>query len=260
MTFGKFRAACAGLCGAALIVAASPAMAGGVVREGFTFPNQGDVKIVVFRPDVQVGSMRVGGMDEANPDWTKQARDNIQTAMEANGEAHSAQMHFLGDYDGADGELVNQYRGLFEAVASSVFQHHTLGDHLPTKLAPRPDPNSPKRYQLDWTLGDQAARLKSVTGGDYALFFFTHDAYGDAGRKVAQLIFAGVFGGYIPAGIHIGYASLVDLKTGNIVWFNTDLAMGGDPRNAEGAAKRVSQLLAGFPLRDAGTQAAAVKP
>ncbi len=249
MGFTGLRPAVAGLCCAATLALAPRAEARGVLRESFAFPNQGDVKIVVFRPDVQVGSLRVGGLDEANPDWTKTARENIQQAMEANADARSAKLHFLGEFEGADGELVNQYRGLYEAVAASVFQHEMLGDHLPTKLVPNPDPKASKRYALDWSLGADAAKLKAVTGGDYALFFFTHDAYGDAGRKVAQLVFAGVFGGYLPAGVHIGYASLVDLNTGNIVWFNSDLAMGGDPRNADGAEKRVGQLLSGFPIR-----------
>jgi hypothetical protein len=53
----------------------------------------------------------------------------------------------------------------------------------------------------------------------------------------------------VPSGIHVGYAGLVELETGNVVWFNTDLAMGGDPREVEGADKRVGQLLDGFPLR-----------
>jgi len=35
------------------------------------------------------------------------------------------------------------------------------------------------------------------------------------------------------------------------VWFNTDLAMGGDPREVDGAQKRVGQLMAGFPTRGA---------
>ena len=91
------------------------------------------------------------------------------------------------------------------------------------------------------------------TGADYAMFVFTNDAYGDAGRKAAQA--AGMLGCLIgvcvmvPSGIHVGYAGLVDLSTGDVVWFNTDLAMGGDPREVDGAEKRVGQLMDGFPLR-----------
>ena len=252
MKFTSIRGACTAVLLAAALVA-QPAVAGSVAREGFAFPKDGDVKIVVFRPDVSVGSLKVGGLDEPNADWTIAARTNIQTAMENAGEARTANMKFLGEFEGADGELVGEYRGLFEAVAGAVFQHATLADHLPTKLVPQTDPKARKRWALDWTLGEQAQRLKAVTGGDYAMFVFTKDSYGDAGRKVAQLLMAGLFGAYIPAGVHIGYAGLVDLETGNVVWFNTDLAMGGDPRETDGAVKRVGQLLSGFPARDATT-------
>lgn len=242
---------------------ASPALAGSMTRDEFAFPTQGEVKIVVFRPDVSVGSLRVGGLDEPNADWTNAARANIQAAMEASAEANSSKMQFLGDFEGENADKVNEYRGLFEAVAGAAFQHAMFYDKLPTKLAPKKNPADPqekKRYRLDWTLGPGAAQLREVTGGDYALFFFTKDSYGDAGRKMAQLLMAGLFGSYMPAGVHVGYAGLVDLKTGDLVWFNTDLAMGGDPREADGAQKRVGQLMAGFPQRSAVAPAATPAP
>lgn len=252
LAYGKIRAAFGALCLLGAVVVSGVVDAKAVSKDGFAFPSSGDVKIVVFRPDVSVGSLRVGGLDEPNADWTTAARTNIQTAMEASAESREAQMTFLGDFEGAEGDLVNEYRGLFEAVAMSAFSHATLGDNLPTKLVRQADPKAPKRYRLDWSLGPEAQRLRAVTGGDYALFFFTKDSYGDAGRKVAQLLMAGLFGAYVPAGVHIGYAGLVDLRTGDLVWFNTDLAMGGDPREPDGATKRVSQLLAGFPKRGSG--------
>ncbi|MDY7098396.1 MAG: hypothetical protein SXU28_09695, partial [Pseudomonadota bacterium] len=111
-----------------------------------------------------------------------------------------------------------------------------------------------KVQALDWTLGPGAAQLKEATGADYAMFVFTNDAYGDGGRKAAQAV--GMLGCLIGAcvivssGVHVGYAGLVEFETGNIVWFNTDLSMGGDPRKEDGAEKRVGQLMEGFPLRD----------
>lgn len=234
-----------------MIATAQVAHAGAHARDGFSFQESGDVKIVVFRPDVHVGSLKVGGLDEPNADWTATARQNIQDAMEANAQARAARLEFLDDLEGENAELLNSYRGLFEAVSGAIFQHVALGDRLPTKTELRPvqGGRSTNHYKLDWTLGPGAARLKDITGADYAMFVYTYDSYGDAGRKVAQVLMAGLFGAYMPAGIHIGYAGLVDLQTGEIVWFNTDLAMGGDPRKTDGAEKRVGQLLEGFPER-----------
>jgi len=62
----------------------------------------------------------------------------------------------------------------------------------------------------------------------------------------------------LQAGVHQGYAGLVDLKTGDLVWFNLDPLSGGDPRDAEGAAKRVRELLTAFPT--SGPAAAPAAP
>jgi len=254
MNTAALRAASMAMLGACSLLVSSPAAAGAVSRQGFMLPAEGSVKIVVFRPDVHVGSLRVGGLDEPNADWTASARQNIQNAMQEQAGRMDTKLEFIDDLQGDHAELLTQYRGLFEAVASAMMQHVTLGDKLPTKTIQVAGPAGAKPKNvtaLDWTLGEGTRQLQEATGADYAMFVFTHDAYGDAGRKVAQFLMAGIFGAYIPAGIHIGYAALVELKTGNIEWFNTDLAIGGDPRQPDGSQKRVSQLMASFPTRGA---------
>lgn len=257
MNLRVIRVACAALFAAVLVAVSNPAAAGSITREGFEFPENGEMSIVVFRPDVHVGSMKVGGMDEPNAEWTEQARTNIQAELEKQAANLGSEMSFIDELEGENAELLNQYRGLFEAVSGAMFQHVTVGDKLATKQIEKPTANGGKPRKvttLDWTLGPGAKQLKEVTGADYAMFVFTHDAYGDAGRKVAQVLAAGLFGAYVPAGVHIGYSGLVDLETGNIVWFNTDLQMGGDPRKEDGAEKRVGQLLRGFPGRAEATE------
>ena len=246
------RAAAAAAFAISSLLIAAPASADAISRQGFALPADGNVDIVVFRPDVRVGSMRIGGIDEPNAEWTATARENIQKAMEERAKGIDTKLVFLDDLEGEHAELLTQYRGLFEAAAGAMVQHVTMADKLPTKEAEIIVPGRKKARKgtaLDWTLGEGTRELKEVTGADYAMFVFTHDAYGDTGRKVAQVLMAGLFGAFIPAGVHVGYAGLVDLETGNIVWFNTDLAIGGDPREVEGAQKRVSQLMADFPSR-----------
>lgn len=240
------RAVFAALACVFMTLSAAPAEAGNISRENFSFPKDRAFKIVVFRPDVRVGTMRTT-VNEPNAEWTALARQNIQHAMIAQAKLQGIELEFLGEYEGADGEVLDQYRSLFIAVAGSAGTHGVFGNRLPTKLEPTKDVNGKKRYRIDWTLGEEASRLKALTGGDYGLFFFTHDAYSSDGRKMASLFAAALLGVYVPTGIHVGYAGLVDLNTGDLIWFNTDYAMGGDPREADGAVKRVGQLLAGFP-------------
>ena len=207
-----------------------------VRRDGFNFPQNRPLRIMVLRPDVQVGSLSTGGVDEPNADWTAEARKQIAAALERSPEAGIAKFSFFEDPSGDDDAYVAEYRSLFKAVSTAIMIHKLFpGNRLPTK-----------KERFDWTLGPGASHLGEIGNADYALFVMTHDSYGTSGRKAAQ-IFGALLGAYVQAGIHVGYAGLVDLRTGDILWFNADTAIGGDVRTAEGADKRVGELLLGFP-------------
>lgn len=218
-----------------------------VANKAFRFPANQPARIIVFRPDVEVGSMGVGGVQEPNAEWTQTARTQLASKLEAHQKASGNAVTFLADQEGDKARLVADYQSLFRAVAGAVV------DHKMNPLAKLPT----KKDKFDWTLGAGAAQLQTVAPGDYALFLYTKDAYGTAGRKVAQLLMGGLFGAYMPAGIHTSYAALVDLKTGDLVWFNVDPGSGGDPRTDEGATKRIRQLLETFPDKE-GAPAAKV--
>ena len=207
-------------------------------KEGFVLPAKGDVKILVFRPDVYVAEQTTAGLDQPNADWTNAARSLLADALkQAQTEQGNIlkQMPPLSDTQAA---LMNEYSLLFKVIADSAVTHRLFpGDRLPTK-----------KGKSDWTLGTGAAQLGANGGGDYGLFIYTYDSYGSSGRKTAQVV-AALMGVGVSSGVHIGYAGLVDLKTGDLVWMNADISMGGDIRTSEGAAKRVQQLLEDFPAR-----------
>ena len=216
-------------------------------KTGFFLPKDGPVRILVFRPEVRVGEQSTGGMNEPNADWTTNARKNIADALDKAHVARANEIKPMPELEGEDGKLLADYRALFRTVADSVVQHKLFaGNRLPTK-----------KESFNWTLGPGVTRLGQIGGGDYGLFLFTNDSYGSAGRKAAQVVGL-LLGAYIPSGVHVGYAGLVDLKTGELVWINADPAMGGDVREAEGATKRVGQLLANFPVPE-GTMPVALK-
>ena len=225
------------------IVAAQPAAAqfGGLerteVKDGYQI-RSGEQTILVFRPNVRVGAQTTGGMHEPNVEWTEAAKANLIGAMEDMHGANGINLVMVPDQEGEMGDMVEEYTALFGTVAGAVLQHKmTYGNRLPTK-----------KDQFDWTLGEEAARLKAL-GGDYGLFFYTYDSYGSTGRKVLQGLALVLGGGLVPSGIHVGYAGLVDLDTGDLVWLNIDTSMGGDPRTVEGAQKRVAQLMEEFPTK-----------
>lgn len=240
----------------------SPLAARDVIRDGFTFPPDGTLNIVIFRPDVSVGSQQVTGLVVPRADWTDAARANIRESLIARAATLNAQVKFVDELEGEHAALLVEYRGLFEKVASAISTHLIEGDSLPTKRKPNPKPRTPSARSkwidvLDWSLGPGTARLKEVTGADYAMFVYSYDAYGDTGRKASQVVGALtctlMFCDIPDSGYHVGYAALVELSTGNIVWYNSDSEIGGDVRDAAGADKRVAQLMEGFPVRPAIT-------
>src|SRR5688500_5759026 len=106
MKIATLRAATLAALAACSLLTATPAAADAISRQGFEFPAQGNVKIAVFRPDVRVGSMRIGGMDEANAEWTATARANMQAALEAEARAMNSSLVFIDDLEGEQAQLL----------------------------------------------------------------------------------------------------------------------------------------------------------
>jgi hypothetical protein len=206
-------------------------------KPGFSL-KPGSARIVLMRPMIQVGEQSTGGMYEPNADWTTQARNYISAALQQAQSQLGNQVIAYVENTSGEGPMVTQYSHLFSAVADSVIEYQFFpGNRLPTK----------KRDKgFEWGIGNDISRLKSLEGADYALFITTHDQYGSTGRKALQL-FAAMGGVSVTSGVHVGYAGLVDLKTGELVWLNADRQMGGDVRTLDGAQKRMKQLLEGFP-------------
>ena len=212
-------------------------------------PPQGDYKLLVMRPDVSVGSVTTGGMVEPRADWTEQARANFITALRAQ-QAERGGNVFIMDkresLNGVDADTIAELERLHYAVASSIALHRYSGANLPTK----------RNKGLDWTLGEDAVALGQRTGYDYALFLYAEDSFASTGRVALQVLgIAGCFVGFcapnVGGGGQFGYASLVDLRTGEVVWFNVSQASSqvagikfGDIRTPDGAAQMVDRLLA----------------
>jgi hypothetical protein len=211
-------------------------------------PPQGDYKLLVLRPDVTVGSLTTGGMVEPRADWTDQARANIIAALRAQQASRGGKAKFIdhrNELTGVSPDELADVERLNFAVAQSIVIHKYLGDYLPTK----------RGRGLDWTLGEDAVRLGQKTGYDYALFLHAEDQVASTGRIALGVIgLAGCFVGFCAPNVggasQLDYASLVDLKTGEVVWFNVVQAGSqvpgikfGDLRTPQGAAQMVERLL-----------------
>ena len=238
--------------GLALALAISVPMSGCVQTRQFAdvqfTPPQGDYKLLVLRPDVTVGSLTTGGMVEPRADWTDQARTNIIAALRAQQASRGGKAQVIdrrNELAGVSPDELADVERLNFAVAQSIVIHKYLGDYLPTK----------RRQGLDWTLGEDAVQLGRKTGYDYALFLHAEDSVASGGRiALGVLGLAGCFVGFCAPNIggatQLDYAGLVDLRTGEVVWFNVVRAGSevpgikfGDLRTPEGSAQMVERLL-----------------
>jgi hypothetical protein len=211
-------------------------------------PPQGNYKLLVLRPDVTVGSLTTGGMVEPRADWTNQARKSITDAIRAQQATRGGTIAVIerrNELPGVTAEELAEIERLNAAVDESIVIHKYLGDYLPTK----------RGRGLDWTLGADAVRLGQKTGYDYALFLHAEDEVASGGRVALGILgFAGCFIGLCAPNVgganQLNYASLVDLKTGEVVWFNVVQAGSqipgikfGDLRTPGGAQQMVERLL-----------------
>jgi hypothetical protein len=211
-------------------------------------PPSGDYKLLVLRPDVTVGSITTGGMVEPRADWTEQARHSIVEALRAQQASRGGKVTIIEhrtDLPGVTAQELADVERLNFAVDQSIVDAKYGGDSLPTK----------RGKGLDWTLGQDAVKLGQKTGYDYALFLHAEDQVASGGRVALGILgLAGCFIGFCAPNVggqqQLDYASLVDLKTGEVVWFNVVAAGSqvpgikfGDLRTPEGAAQMVERLL-----------------
>lgn len=229
---------------AAAMVASPVAIAGpkDFTAQGYALPADKPVTIVLMRPDMEVGELQAGGVVEPNADWTKAAREHLAKAMETAHKSRNIELKPIDEGQGDNAQVVADYEALHRAVADAIVTYKYYGAKLPTK-----------KDQFDWTLGPGAQKLGEASGANYALFFYGRDNFASAGRKAMQV--AGFLGCLVGVcvitggGQHVYYASLVELSTGNVVWFNVLRGSKGDVREADGAQGMVDAIMASMPSR-----------
>lgn len=195
-------------------------------------------RLVVMPLDVELSLLSAGGVSEPNAEWTEAAHRNIAIALadEAKSRTISITSYQPGRGNPADQETSEELMRLHRAVGGSIMLH----DYVPNFALPS------KQGKRDWSLGDQAGVIARSQDADYALFIFVRDSYASAGRVVVMVAGA-LLGVGVPGGAQVGFASIVDLRSGDIIWFNRLARPMGDLRTPEAARETVKALLAEAP-------------
>ena len=195
-----------------------------------------NAKGLLLQPDVQLSLLTATGLQERREDWSRSAQSNLSAAIQAELKGRSHPFETLDPQASMEGRT-GQVLRLHEAVGQSVVVFEYAGQKLPTK-----------KGSFDWTLGEGAKVIRDQYGADYALFVTGRGTYASAGRK-ALMVGAALFGVGVPLGKQQVFASLVDLRTGRLVWFNVaNAGPSADIRTAEGAAALAKSLLKGAPI------------
>ena len=193
-------------------------------------------RVLVMTPDTHLSLLTAAGLQEARADWSQAGRDNLaaqlQTHLEARGHVHGAL-----DPDSAMAGRPGQIIRLHDAVGQSILAFNFMPTNLPTKSD-----------SFEWTLGEGVQELGAQYEADYALFVTARGSYASSGR-VATMVAMSILGVGIPLGGQQAFASLVDLETGHVIWFNVATAAPDeDMREPEGARQLVQRLMDEAPL------------
>ena len=198
-------------------------------------------KVVLVEPDIELSEVLAGGAEEPRKAWTDTARQLYpQMARELlTRRGIEVAPDFTLPPAESNDDRIRQLVLLNQAVSISILQYSRPGT----------SPNSGlrnKHGQFDWTLGPGVSALREATGADYALFTYVRDSYTSGGRAAMRVIGFLLLGGDVGGGYQIGLASLVDLRTGRVVWHNLLVDQSGDLRDPAGARETTEDLLRGL--------------
>lgn len=231
-------------CAAALLAASLVLTACSVptsLRGGRISPDDDDVTTVLLvKPDIQLTELTAAGIEQPMAEWTVAGIGNVEQALADFMARRRAAMVPYQPPDDDPGQLDehSQLLKLHRMVGKSI-EYHMYDQFfaLPTKPT------------LDWSLGEGARTLGADNGADYALFIYLRDSYATTGRLAAMALMAFLYRAPVmQGGVQAGFASLVDLRTGDVVWFNHLSRSTGDLRTPEPAREAIEILLYGIPL------------
>ncbi|HWT16386.1 MAG TPA: hypothetical protein VN581_11425 [Patescibacteria group bacterium] len=209
-------------------------------KETFTL---GGKTIVMVEPSIQLYQMQASGMLEPKADWTRQAREYFPAAVNEFLTRKNAKLapDYYPEANLPADHRIRQVLALNMAVMGTIFQHSYLHVPLPTR-------GTKRRKPLSWTVGPGVQEIRKITGADYMLTLQISDSYSSKGRVAMMVLGLALQVAILQGGTQGGIATLVDLETGEVVWFNVMTDQMGDMRDREGATETARRLLKGLPL------------
>ena len=197
------------------------------------------MRVVLMPLDIELSELSAGGHLEPKAEWTVKATEAFTSALEKKLNEKNAKL-IVGEIPENDPKKAHTYYQLIklnDVLAQTVMAHHFNAQlRLPTKNG-----------ELDWNLGPGVQVLREDYDADYALFIDIQDVYVSNARIGLVLLAAGLqlnpFMLMSLPGFQEGYISLVDLETGDLVWFYPFSRRTGDLRDHDSALDVAEDLL-----------------
>lgn len=195
-------------------------------------------KVVVLPVSIEVQEVTAGDVMEEVPAWSAEANRNvfesISEAIREDATLEEVSVPSLSDDTTA---VVDEHMALYKLVvdtASDIGWGHKI-------------------RRFDYGIGPGLAKLQRKTGADAAVMVYGEDYVSTAGRKAkavaGNIPIVNIFSGPPPvlghSFIHVG---MVDLRTGDLLWMNSDYRKGTTSlRNPGDSGKIVNAIFDWYP-------------
>jgi hypothetical protein len=194
-------------------------------------------KVVVLPVNVDVVEVSAGGVEEVVPDWSNEASRSVFKALTAAISKQGLKELAAPRFSGPSAVNVDEHLALYKLVVNTATQ---LGwKH--------------KIRRFDYSIGPGLRVVADKTGADAAIMVYGRDYVSTAGRKAravaANIPIVNIFTGPAPvlghSFIHVG---VVDLRTGDLLWMNSNYREGStNLRDPGDAAKMVDTIFKWYP-------------
>lgn len=190
-------------------------------------------KVVVLPVDVEIIEVTAGGVEEEVPAWSAEASKHVARSVSAAIEADTTlQEVTMSRVSGDSAENLEEHLALYRLVintATGVGWEHKI-------------------RHFDYSIGPGLAALQRTTGADAAIMVYGRDYVSTAGRKAkavaGNLPIVSIFTGPPPElGHSFIHISVVDLKTGDLLWMNSDFRKGATTLRDPGDSDKVVETI-----------------
>lgn len=195
-------------------------------------------KVVVLPIDIKVVEMTAGDVEETVPDWSKEASRSVFKAVSAAIARQPGMKEIAApQLSSATAANVDEHLALYKLVVNTAAR--TSWQH--------------KAKHFDYGIGSGLRALAEQTGAEAAIMVYGRDYASTSGRKAravaGNIPIVNIFTGPAP---QLGHSfirvGVVDLRTGDLLWMNSEYREGStNLRDPNDAAKMVDAVFDWYP-------------